>query len=521
MSGWVPDSRGAARRITALALCALLAACAGAPLPRGEPSSALAPGRESALDATVAGLALAPGASAYRLVAGAEDAFALRMRSAALAARSLDVQYYMWHDDLTGRLLAGELLAAADRGVRVLVLVDDFYARGLDEALANVDAHPLLEIRVFNPFRSRASVLGNAWEFIATGGRGNHRMHNKLWIADSRLAIVGGRNIGDEYFGAHREFNFGDLGVLLAGEAAVDASMQFDEYWNSESAVPLSAFARAAAPDAALETARSAFAAHRAAAAGSDYAARILRLRDEGALGLGLDALRRGGAVRVLADDPRKAQGGDGPLRMLEEMRALLGRARAEAIVVSPYFVPMRSGTDGLLGLRERGVSVAVLTNSLAANDVAAVHGGYSRWRKPLLRGGVMVHELKPLPGSGGGDVDGRIGSSRASLHTKAVIVDRRLAFVGSFNMDPRSARINTEGGVVIDDPGFAAQVRAQYERAIDPARSWRVALEGGQLRWHDVRDGRPVVSTGEPQANTGRKLMAWLFRVLPLDSQL
>ncbi|MFN9729146.1 MAG: phospholipase D family protein [Pseudomonadota bacterium] len=513
---------GARLRVLAvLALGLLLAACATGPLPRGESSSALAPASDGALDAAVVGLALAPDASAYRLVAGAEDAFALRMRTAALAARSLDVQYYMWHDDLTGRLLAGELLAAADRGVRVRVLVDDLYARSLDAALANVDAHPLLEIRVFNPFRSRASVLGNAWEFIATGGRGNHRMHNKLWIADSRLAIVGGRNIGDEYFGAHREFNFGDLGVLLAGEAAVDASMQFDEYWNSESAVPLSAFARAAAPDAALETARSAFAAHRAAAAGSDYAARILRLRDEGALGLGLDALRRGGAVRVLADDPRKAQGGDGPLRMLEEMRALLGRARAEAIVVSPYFVPMRSGTDGLLGLRERGVSVAVLTNSLAANDVAAVHGGYSRWRKPLLRGGVMVHELKPLPGSGGGDVEGRIGSSRASLHTKAVIVDRRLAFVGSFNMDPRSARLNTESGVLIEDPAFAAEVRAHYEQAIAQERSWQVRLVDGRLRWYDVIDGREVQVAAEPGADFSRRFTALLFRLLPLDAQL
>lgn len=533
VGGWAVDGmrvntvrlrEGARLRVLAvLALGLLLAACATGPLPRGESSSALAPASDGALDAAVVGLALAPDASAYRLVAGAEDAFALRMRTAALAARSLDVQYYMWHDDLTGRLLAGELLAAADRGVRVRVLVDDLYARSLDAALANVDAHPLLEIRVFNPFRSRASVLGNAWEFIASGGRANHRMHNKLWIADSRLAIVGGRNIGDEYFGAHEAFNFGDLGVLLAGQAAIDASMQFDEYWNSDSAVPLSAFARTAAPDAALETARSAFAAHRAAAADSDYVARILRLRDEGALGLGLDALRRGGAVRVLADDPRKVQGGDGPLRMLDEVRALLGRARAEAILVSPYFVPMRSGTDGLLGLRARGVSVAVLTNSLAANDVAAVHGGYSRWRRPLLRGGVVVHELKPLPGSGGGDGDGdgRIGASRASLHTKAVVADRRWAFVGSFNMDPRSARLNTESGVLIDDPAFAAEVCAYYERAIGPQRSWQVRLVDDRLRWYDVVDGREVEVAAEPGAGLGRRATAWLFRMLPLDRLL
>lgn len=508
-------------RVVGILAALLLAACASAPLPRGEPSTALPPARDGALDAAVAGLGLDAGESAYRLVAGAEDAFALRMRTAALAARSLDVQYYMWNDDLTGRLLAGELLAAADRGVRVRVLVDDLYARGLDDALANVDAHPLLEIRVFNPFRSRAGSLGQAWEFVATGGALNHRMHNKLWIADSRLAIVGGRNIGDEYFGAHEAFNFGDLGVLLAGRAAQDAGAQFDAYWNSESAVPLAAFARAHAPDAALDTARAAFAAHREAAAGGEYVARILRLRDEGALGLRLAELRRGGRVRVLADDPRKAEGGDRPLVMLEEIRALLGAAREEAIVVSPYFVPMRRGTDGLLGLRERGVAVAVLTNSLAANDVAAVHGGYSRWRRPLARGGVVIHELKPLPGSGGEDDDGRIGSSRASLHTKAVVVDRAVAFVGSFNMDPRSARLNTESGVLVEDPAFAAEVRAHYEAAIAPARSWEVRMVDGRLRWYDRVDGRAVEVGAEPGAGFGRRATAWLFRILPLDRQL
>jgi putative cardiolipin synthase len=509
------------RHLLALLAALLLAACATTPLPRGEVSTLLEPASGSAVDAAVAALELPPGRSAYRLVEGAEDAFALRMRSAAIAGRSLDVQYYMWHDDLTGRLLAGELLAAADRGVRVRVLVDDMYAKGLDVALANVDAHPLLEIRVFNPFRSRASALGNAWEFVATGGRVNQRMHNKLWIVDARLAVVGGRNIGDEYFGANQDFNFGDLGVLLAGQAAVDASRQFDDYWNSEAAVPLSAFAEATDVEQALATARDAFAAHREAVAGSVYVQRILRMRDEGALGLHLERLRTGGAVTVLADDPRKVGGRDRPLLMLDAIRGLLLGASEEAIVVSPYFVPMRSGTDGLLGLAARGVDVAVLTNSLAANDVAAVHGGYSRWRKPLLRGGVALHELKPLPGAAEAADDGRIGSSRASLHTKAVVVDRRLAFVGSFNMDPRSARLNTESGVVIDDPVFAAEVRAHYERAITRAGSWEVRLVDDRLRWVDEVDGREVLLERDPEAGAGRRFTAFLFRLLPLDRQL
>jgi putative cardiolipin synthase len=506
-----------------IVLCALLvlAGCATVSAPRGEPVLALPPGQATALDGAVDSLALEPGASAYRLVTRPEDSFALRMRTADLAQRSLDVQYYMWHDDLTGRLLAGELVAAADRGVRVRVLVDDMYAKGLDALLANVDAHPLLEIRVFNPFRSRGSRLGNVLEFVATLGRLNHRMHNKLWIADSRLAILGGRNIGDEYFGAHQEFNFGDLGVLLAGQAAVDAAGQFDAYWNSESAVPLAVFARAPDPEAAIAAAREAFAAHRRAALETEYIQRVIALRAEGAIGLHLDALRRGGTVRVLADDPRKARGREHPLLMLAAIRELIGRAGREAIIVSPYFVPMRGGADGLLGLRRRGVDVAVLTNSLAANDVAAVHGGYGRWRRPLLEGGVTIHEIKPLPGTGAEADDAPLGSSRSSLHTKAMVVDRRLSFVGSFNMDPRSARLNTESGVVIDDPGFAEEVRAQYLAAITPERAWQVRLVDGRLRWIDVVDGREVVIDHEPEATWWRRFNALLFRVLPLDRQL
>jgi putative cardiolipin synthase len=510
--------RHPASRLLVLLAVAVLTACASTSLPRGEPGLALPPAQSGPLATAADGLGLAAGESAYRLVIGAEDAFAMRMRSAALAERSIDVQYYMWHDDLTGRLLAGELLAAARRGVRVRALLDDMYARNLDEVLANLDAHPNLEIRLFNPFRSRASTVGNLLEFVGSGGRQNRRMHNKLWIVDGRLAIVGGRNIGDEYFGAHDDFNFGDLGVLLAGRAVTECGASFDDYWNSEAVVPLSAFVRVEDPEAAVATAVAALDAHRASAATTAYVARLRDLGRDGRLGLHLEDMRRGRGVRVVADDPGKAFADDPPMRMLDEVRKLLGAATEEAVVVSPYFVPLRAGTDALVALQQRGVEVRILTNSLAANDVAAVHGGYSKWRRPLLRAGVSIHELKPDPAMPG---DSALGESRASLHTKALVVDVRLAYVGSFNMDPRSARINTEGGVVIDDPVFAAQVRAQYERAIDPARSWRVELEGSQLRWYDVRDGQPVVSTGEPQADTGRKVMSWLFRILPLDGQL
>lgn len=505
-------------RLLLLLAALTLSACALTPLPRGEPAQALPVGEDTRLDRDVGGLVLGPQESAYRLVEGPEDAFVLRMRTAQLAGRSLDVQYYMWHDDLTGRLIAGELLAAAERGVRVRVLVDDLYVQGLELPLANVDAHPNLEIRVYNPFRTRGSLLGKALE-LASDKRYNRRMHNKLWIADGRLAIVGGRNIGDEYFGAHTQFNFSDLGVLLAGHAVTEASGHFDAYWNSESAVPLTAFARAADPGAAVEEARAAFSAHRDSAAGTPYARHLGQLRRRGALGLHLAQMRQGGTVKVLADDPAKTtRKRDRPLRMLEAVRGLLAGAREQAIVVSPYFVPMRGGAEGLVALEERGVEVEVLTNSLAANDVAAVHGGYSRWRRSLLVGGVTLYELKPI---GSLPAESSLGSSRASLHTKALLIDGHTSFVGSFNLDPRSARLNTESGVVINDPLFAASLREHYERATSAPLSWHVRLDGRELVWDDVVDGKPVVLRGEPGASLGRRLQAWLFRLLPLDKQL
>jgi putative cardiolipin synthase len=510
--------RGAVVALMVLASL-LLAGCATGPLPRGPVATAAPAAASGPLHDAVTALGLAPGESAYRLVAGGEDGFVLRYLTAQRASTSIDAQYYMWHDDLTGRLLAGELFAAAERGVRVRVLVDDLYAQGLEDDLANLDAHPLLEIRVFNPFRARRTMLGKAFSFLGSGGALNHRMHNKLWIADGSVAVVGGRNIGDEYFGANDRFNFGDLGVLLAGRAVTDASAQFDTYWNSDVVVPLAAFARVTDADAAFAEARAAFAEHRDQATGTDYARHLGVLREAEALGLRLGDAWRGNAVTMLADDPAKAQRGrDRPMLMLRAIEALLQRSEREAVVVSPYFVPRRYGTDALTGLVGRGAAVAVLTNSLAANDVAAVHGGYSRWRRPLLEAGVVVHELKPI---GSEPVASSLGSSRASLHTKAVVVDRRLAYVGSFNFDPRSAQLNTESGVLIDDPRFAAAVLAQYEAAIAPARSWRVHLVDGRMRWTSEVDGRELTVDHEPDASLGRRMTALLFRILPLDSQL
>ncbi|HET7065515.1 MAG TPA: phospholipase D family protein [Rudaea sp.] len=506
-------------RLIVLLAALLLGACATAPFPRGAPSSFLPPGDNTDLDHAVAALALAPDESAYSLFRSGEDEFVARMVSIARAGRSLDAQYYLWHDDLTGRAIGRELLRAADRGVRVRILLDDVTARGHDEELAALDAHERIEIRVFNPFSTRGSTIGNGLEFIFGGGRVNHRMHNKLWIADSQLAIVGGRNIGDEYFGAHEEVNFGDLGVLMAGHVVADADAQFDLFWNSDSVVPISAFEKPKDPDAALAKRRAAQEAHRQEALETPYAKHLLQLRDEGLTGLHLDNMLRGKQVKLVTDDPSKSKGEDNtPQIMLDTISGLLQGAQKEAVIISPYFVPKRPGTEQLVAMEKRGVAVHLLTNSLAANDVASVHGGYSKWRLDLLRAGVDIHELKPVQV---GVQRGSSGKSTASLHAKSVVTDDHVAFVGSFNMDPRSARINTECGAIIDDPRFAAQVRERYKAASELEHSWKLALEGGKIVWLDMVDGKPVTLHDEPPAGGTKRFIAWMFSWLPLDSQL
>jgi putative cardiolipin synthase len=508
-------------RVSVLLAAVLLAACSTAPFPRGATSTFLPPGDSTELDHAVAGLALAPDETAYGLFRSGEDEFAARLTSIALAGRSLDAQYYLWHDDLTGRAIGRELLRAADRGVRVRVLLDDVTARTHDEELAILDSHERIEIRVFNPFRTRGSTVGNGLEFIFGGGRVNHRMHNKLWIADSQFAIVGGRNIGDEYFGAHEEVNFGDLGVLMAGHVVADADADFDLFWNSDSVVPISAFAQPKDADAALAKKRDAMEAQRQEALATPYAQHLLNLRDEGLTGLHLDSMLRGKQVKLVTDVPSKSKGEDTtPQIMLDTITGLLQGAQHEAVIISPYFVPRRPGTDLLVSMEKRGVAVHLLTNSLAANDVASVHGGYSKSRLELMQAGVDIHELKPVML---GTHSKTAGSSKstASLHAKSLVTDDHVAFVGSFNMDPRSARINTECGVIIDDPKFAEQVHARYELATTLKNSWKLELQDGKIVWLDEVDGKQVVLHDEPPASGTKRFIAWMFSWLPLDSQL
>jgi putative cardiolipin synthase len=490
-------------------------------------STALAPGMDGPLDHWIADqCSQHPGACGTRLVMEGTDALALRALSSRIAVRSLDLQYYIWHSDVTGQYLAHEALRAADRGVRVRLLLDDMDARSRDAVLMALDQHPFIEVRLFNPFATRTGTLRTVRELLSRGSRLNHRMHNKAWIADARLAIVGGRNIGDEYFAASRRVNFVDLDVALVGPA-VDAAVRiFDEYWNSASAVPIATMRRSRRNKLALDDVRRVLADAVRVAASGPYAQAMRPLSDIEALLTGEYELTWSHDVQVIADDPRKAMKSAHPVEpgVLEHLQRVFAAVGKELLLISPYFVPGPGGTAGLRRLTQQDRRVRVLTNSLVATDVAAVHSGYARYRRALLEGRIELFELKTAPEESKSQRGHRlrIGSSKASLHTKAVVVDGEHLFVGSFNLDPRSATLNCEMGVWIREPSLAQTLSELFELATRPTHSFHVHLDTqGQLFWSEQVNGQTVELRKEPYAGWGRRWITWLLQRLPIESQL
>lgn len=444
------------------------------------------------------------------------EAFAVRAMTARRAGRSLDLQYYIWHPDFTGNLLFNELLRAADRGVRVRLLLDDMNVHGSKSVLAALDSHPLIEVRMFNPTRAREGSVMRGVELLLRFFSVNRRMHNKAWIADGRVAVVGGRNIGDEYFDAAEDVNFMDTDALVVGPPVAQAERVFDGYWNSATAIPLAALVQA--PADALARLRHSIDAGLASVRATPYVQHLRQAPGVQEVVQGRRPLHWARDVAIVADPPAKAEGAaPGPDWMTPQLAARMQRAQRQLRVISPYFVPGEAGLRFVQALRARGVEVGVLTNSLAANDVVAVHGGYAGYRVPLLRQGVALYELKPQ-----GRPDGSLfGSSGASLHTKAFLVDDSGGFIGSFNLDPRSMNLNTEMGLVFDDPGIAAELARIYRAKTAAAISYRLELGEAGLRWHDEAAQPPVVWTHEPEASLGRRAAARVIGWLPVESQL
>lgn len=465
------------------------------------------------------------GASGFHLLADGRAALAARLALAARARRTLDVQYYLFHNDASGKWIAAALLAAAERGVRVRVLIDDIDTADKEAGLATLNAHPNIEVRLFNPFHQRSSnLLVKGWQALTDGARLNRRMHNKAFIADNQLGITGGRNIGDEYFDAHDEVAFVDLDVLAAGSIVDAMSRSFDAYWNSAAVVPAAALpveTGAIRLDRASHRLRT-FSDERAA---SPYGREVTAADPLPALLAGRTRWHVA-AADLIVDPPEKALDPDKPpsALLIGQLAGLWIDPERHALIVSPYFVPGPMGMAYFRYWRHIGVKIDVLTNAYAASDVPVVHAGYANYRGPLLDMGVNLFELKPLAEPSGGRLrDLSRGASRASLHAKTFVFDDRHVFIGTFNFDPRSAVLNTEMGIVIHSPALAREVSAIAEDAMRPERSYRVRFDDPgspvrRLQWRDRYDGTDRVSDTEPETTPIQRGLLRTLQALPIE---
>ncbi|MGR5063035.1 phospholipase D-like domain-containing protein [Photobacterium sp. DNB22_13_2] len=440
-----------------------------------------------------------------------QEAFLARLALIYGAEHSIDLQYYIYRDDNTSSLMTYALYQAAERGVRVRMLLDDMQSRN-DESMAQLASHPNIDIRLFNPFEERsARILG----FISNFDRLNRRMHNKALIADNAFVITGGRNIGDEYFAANTAVDFGDFDILMLGESVPKISIQFDLYWNSKPSIPIESFVKNAS-EPTTERIKSWEDDLKRHFKHSRYVKSLAELPLTEHIKNETLAFYWGEA-EVHYDLPSKVYSPEDTDLLLHQLSAIINQADNELLLISPYFVPTEQGANSLTQAVEDGIDITIITNSLASNDVFAVHGWYAKYRKPLLAGGVKLYEVKVDPSLK--KKRSWLGSSRTSLHAKTFLIDRKDLFVGSFNIDPRSAYLNTEMGVLIESSEFGEVIYREIERNLKK-NTYRLALNGdGDLEWHN--DLRGTVTHSEPDASIWLRFSAWFAGLLPIEDQL
>jgi putative cardiolipin synthase len=527
-------------RLAPLTLVLLLSACASQGIREhyAKPvSTAISPVAESPVAAAVSPVAEVRSAvnneSGFRVLTLSTNGLMSRLALADKAEHTIDLQYYIFANDDTGKLVAQHLLTAADRGVRVRLLVDDITSSDAKPLYDALDAHQNIEVRRFNPFNThQPNALSRAAQMLLEFRRLNRRMHNKSFIVDNKVAVIGGRNIGDDYFDAGDDHNYRDLDLLAVGPVVQEASRTFDAYWADEAAVPASAFKAAENTEVDLAALRTDLAKHARKFAQSDYVqAAAEELPD------GPTADRSGtwfwGPATLVADKPDSIDAGDDRpgLRMAPALSAIIDAAREGVTVISPYFVPSDAEDKEFRDLLGRGVKFRLVTNSLASTDEPAVHVGYAEHRRSLLEAGAEIFELKPFAGRKQSLTE--VGKdSSVGLHAKAFTVDGRYVFVGSMNMDNRSKLINTEMGFVVDSPSLAKAIDDYFNILRQPANAYRVTLsgkdddgdgkgDGSFLRWRTVENGKPVLIKHEPEASAMRRAEVILLHLLPIDGLL
>ncbi len=506
-------------------LAATLVACA--PIRsdfRAEPSYSFDRPRETTLGrASAVAEAAHPGLSGFRLLNNGSSALVTRGVLADLAERTLDLQYFIYDADHVGAFIADRLIAAADRGVRVRMIVDDYQLGARDDTLAHLDEHPNIEVRVFNPYPDRArwsrplQMLFN----LDTLGK---RMHNKVYAVDGHAAILGGRNLSNHYFEAEGETNFRDVDVLAVGPVVKDVQRQFDSYWNSPMVVPVAAFGlsppsgrRKGLPEEL----------HPFVGEQSGPFAEYLRRKDEvRSRLLTPDSGFIWARSTAVAEPPlRQAEGAEKASNEVARTLAIQRQAvKNHYIMETAYFVPGERGVTLLDEIVKRGARVQILTNSLATTDVPAVHAGYARYREALVASGIELHQYRgdsarPVPSGS----RMRLGSSASALHTKVIVHDGRMVWIGSANFDPRSRRLNTETGLLIDSEALATQVLASFRQDFSARQSWKLVLEGEPRRlvWVGEENGRLVRHESEPRASFLRQLGVLFFSILPIEDLL
>ena len=459
----------AGRWVGLIGLSLFLVACASAPMVNDKPASYF--NDRGAVESPLTALASAYPRSGVSLLADPDDALQSRLHLAALAQSTLDLQYYLWQGDDSGLALTYEVLRAAERGVRVRILLDDIYHSGRDSAYQTLDSHPNVEVRLFNPMGNRGSV--KQMNYAVGKSAFNYRMHNKIFLVDGVAAILGGRNIGDEYFGRDASFNFQDMDAIVVGKVAADAGGAFDLFWNAELAIPVAALTQRTYHITEEQTAQLITARERVRpAVERGRAASATRADWLATLASGLFWTK----AEVLVDRPDRSD--DYPdSAFMTFMHDAHAQPRESAVIQTAYLIPNGPTLANLERLTSAGVTLRILTNSAKSNNHSSVHAYYAGYRKALLTTGIDLYEVQGK-GSLAAYLD-RVGEdAHAGLHTKAMVIDDRVAVIGSYNMDPRSRVWNSEIALIVRDPDFARQILQEMERDFAPEASWRLSLD-------------------------------------------
>ncbi len=533
------SSAGRVGRLLCIALLAsVLGACAdlppGSSFPKA-PSSALPNPETTQLGSQFDAAAHShSGNSGFRIISVGADGFLTRIEMINAAERTLDLQYYIFRSDDTGGLLTDAVLRAADRGVRVRVLIDDGETIAGDEQVLDIDAHPNIEVRMFNPFVYRGHVtLFRTIEFAFNASRLDYRMHNKLMVVDNSVALIGGRNIGDQYFQIDPDSQFADDDVFTGGPIVKQLSGTFDEYWKSPLAIPVAALAHKTRPASALSEYRTQLDAQRRQmkSEGVDFVKRVAS--GEPFAGILAGRLPMVWApAQVVCDSPEKKLVGKGEMvgRLMQRVVANQAKAvHSELIMITPFLVPGKAGLQLLEDLRKRGVRVRVLTNSLESTPEILAQSGYMHYRVPMLQYGVELYEVRSLLGNakGSGQTAKLSRYGNYALHGKLFVFDRDKVFFGSMNFDQRSKHLNTEIGLIVDSPELAQQTAARFAAMTQPVNCYALELLPGtaasppHLVWHTREDGKDVSYDVEPARSDAQRLKVQLLSLLPLDKEL